>query len=150
MRITTTGRLYSVQDASELVGIRANVLFRWISVGEFRTARKTGELIPEQYFLTESDIKRLMSAIAASMGSKRTKSCPKILSWSPRPEDGLHYSTEDLAGAWGLSAHIVRRMFENESGVLKLNGCDAKRARRRTTLRIPSDVALRVRHRLCG
>lgn len=150
MRTTPTGCLYSVQDASELVGIRANVLLRWISVGEFRTARETEKLIPEQYFLTESDIKRLMSAIAASVGSQRSKSRPKILSWSPRPGDGLHYDTEDLAGAWGLSVHIVRRMFENESGVLKLNGGDTKRARSRTTLRIPSDVVLRVRRRLCG
>lgn len=139
-----------MQDASELVGIRANVLLEWISVGEFRNVRDAGRLIPEQYFFTEADIKRLMAAVAASVSSMRAASGPKMLTWSPKPEDGLHYHTEELAVAWGLSAHIVRRMFENESGVLKLSPGDAKQARRRTTLRIPSDVALRVRHRLCG
>jgi hypothetical protein len=138
-----------VQDASELVGIRANVLLEWISVGQFRSVRDVGRLIPEQYFFTEADIKRLMAAVAASVSSIRAGSGPKMLTWSPKPDDGLHYSTEELAIAWGLSTHIVRGMFENESGVLKPSPGDSKRMRR-ATLRIPSDVVVRVWHRLCG
>ena len=150
MRTTTKGVVYSVQDTSELVGIRPGVLLQWIAVGTFRTVNEISNLIPEQYFFTEPDVRRLMAAIAASVESKRAKSRPKILTWSPKPDDGLHYKTEQLARAWGLSAHIVRRMFENESGVLKLIAGDPKQTRRRVTLRIPSDVVLRVRRRLCG
>lgn len=133
-----------------MVGIRANVLLEWISVGQFRSVREAARLLPEQYFFTEADIKRLMAAVAASVSSMRAASGPKILTWSPKLDDGLHYCTEELASAWGLSNHIVRRMFENESGVLKPRSGDPKQTRRRATLRIPSDVVLRVWHRLCG
>ena len=87
IRTTTTGVLYSVQDASELVGIRANVLLEWISAGEFRNGRDAGRLIPEQYFFTEADIRRLMAAVAASVSSMRKASGPKMLSWAPKPDE---------------------------------------------------------------
>jgi hypothetical protein len=149
VRTTTRGVVYSVQDASELVGIRPGVLLQWMAVGTLRIVSEISSPIPEQYFFTESDIKRLMSAIAASVESKRAKSRPKILTWSPKTDDGLHYGTEQLARAWGLSSHIVHKMFENESGVLRLIAGDPEQTRCRVTLRIPSDVVLRVRRRLC-
>lgn len=133
-----------------MVGIRANVLLEWISVGQFRSVREVAKLLPEQYFFTEADIKRLLAAVAASVSSMRAASGPKMLTWSPKPDDGPYYCIEKLATAWGLSARIVRRMFKNESGVLKPTSGDPKQIGNRAALRIPPEVVLRVWHRLCG
>jgi transcriptional regulator GlxA family with amidase domain len=58
-----------------------------------------------------------------------------------------HFSPEDLAELWGLSADTLRRLFENEPGVLVIERSKAP-ARRYRTLRIPESVALRVHRRL--
>jgi hypothetical protein len=59
-----------------------------------------------------------------------------------------HYSASELAALWNLSLDTIRRIFENEPGVLVLGEGRPKRNRRRyTTLRIPESVAARV-HRL--
>ena len=58
-----------------------------------------------------------------------------------------HYSPSEIATMWSLSEDAVRRLFENEPGVLVLS--DAKPGMRRyRTLRIPESVALRVHRKL--
>jgi len=63
-----------------------------------------------------------------------------------------HFTPQTLATLWGLSATKVRRMFENESGVLRIGepsrriGRTLKRSYH--TLRIPGSVAERVYKRL--
>ncbi len=60
-----------------------------------------------------------------------------------------HYTPLELAGAWRLSVEVVRRLFENEPGVLIFGDARGTRSKRRyRTLRIPQDVAQRVYHRL--
>jgi hypothetical protein len=60
-----------------------------------------------------------------------------------------HYSASELAELWNLSLDTIRRIFENEPGVLVLGEDRGKRNRRRyTTLRIPESVAARVHRRL--
>ena len=58
-----------------------------------------------------------------------------------------HYSVSDLAASLSLSPDAVRRLFENEPGVLVLGGDDRPGKRRYTTLRIPKSVAERVYRR---
>lgn len=60
------------------------------------------------------------------------------------------YTVNQLAEEWGLSPEKIRELFRNEPGVIKLQDPDAskKRKRRYTTLRIPVEVAQRVRRRL--
>jgi hypothetical protein len=59
-----------------------------------------------------------------------------------------HYSVLELASAWNLSSDTIRRLFENEPGVLAIEGEARKFSRRRyVTLRIPESVALRVHRR---
>jgi hypothetical protein len=59
-----------------------------------------------------------------------------------------HYSVSELAKLWNLSENTIRRMFENEPGVL-LWASQAKRFKRAyTTLRIPESVMLRVHRKL--
>jgi len=60
-----------------------------------------------------------------------------------------HYSVQDIAELWSLSADAVRRIFEHEIGVLVLEGGGMRyRKRRYRTLRIPASVAERVHRRL--
>ena len=63
-----------------------------------------------------------------------------------------HYEPKELAARWGLSPTKVRRMFENEPGVL-LIGEPSRRVGRKLkrsyyTMRIPHSVAERVHRRL--
>jgi len=60
-----------------------------------------------------------------------------------------HYTVVELADRWNLSPDTIRKLFENEPGVLALEERGRKRGKRRyTTLRIPESVALRVHRRL--
>ena len=60
-----------------------------------------------------------------------------------------HYSPAELAALWGLSLNAVRRLFENEPGVLVLGRSGSGRPKRQyRTLRIPAPVAERVHRRL--
>jgi hypothetical protein len=55
-----------------------------------------------------------------------------------------HYSPAELGELWNLSADTVRRMFENEPGVLVFENPVRSSSRRFRTLRIPESVAERV------
>jgi hypothetical protein len=60
-----------------------------------------------------------------------------------------HYSPAEIAELWGLSVDSVRKMFENEPGVLVLGNTQPRRGKRSyTTLRIPEPVIERVHKRL--
>jgi len=67
-----------------------------------------------------------------------------------QPELSLerHYSVAELARLWSLSENTIRRMFEDEPGVLQLGASEKRFKRAYTTLRIPESVALRVHRRL--
>lgn len=59
-----------------------------------------------------------------------------------------HYSVSELGKIWNLSTNTIRRMFENEPGVLKLGAKEGRFRRRYTTLRIPERIAVRVQRQL--
>lgn len=58
-----------------------------------------------------------------------------------------HYSPAELADLWNLSADTVRRMFEEEPGVLVFENPVRSSSRSFRTLRIPASVAERVHSR---
>jgi hypothetical protein len=60
----------------------------------------------------------------------------------------LHYSGSELAELWGLSSDTIRRLFEDEPGVVTIGERNPRRKRRYVTLRIPQSVAARVHRRL--
>jgi hypothetical protein len=68
----------------------------------------------------------------------------------PTPDPGVerHYSVGELAKLWSLSEKTIRRMFENEPGVLQWGSQETRFKRGYTTLRIPESVMLRVHRRL--
>ncbi len=55
-----------------------------------------------------------------------------------------HYTVAEIAGMWNLSKDAVRRMFQNEPGVLVLGSRSRGRKRRYATLRVPLSVLERV------
>ena len=55
-----------------------------------------------------------------------------------------HYSVLQIAEMWSLSEKTVRRMFEDEEGVLQWGSQETRRKRGYVTLRIPESVMLRV------
>ncbi len=55
-----------------------------------------------------------------------------------------HYSVTEIAKMWALSEKTVRRMFEDEEGVLQWESPETRRKRGYITLRIPESVLLRV------
>lgn len=57
-----------------------------------------------------------------------------------------HYSVSEIAKMWALSEKTVRRMFEDEEGVLQWGSPETRRKRGYITLRIPESVMLRVHH----
>ena len=62
-----------------------------------------------------------------------------------------HYSVVEIAEMWGLSSGVVRRIFQNEPGVLAIGEPRPRFGRRRgkVTLRIPQSVLERVYRRHC-
>jgi hypothetical protein len=58
-----------------------------------------------------------------------------------------HFSVSEISEIWNLSKDTVRRMFQNEPGVLVLRGHPSGRKRRYAVLRIPQSVLERVHSR---
>lgn len=61
-----------------------------------------------------------------------------------------HYTVQEIAGMWKLSADVVRRIFEGEPGVLVIGEDGSRSKRRYRTLRVPESVMQRVYRRLCN
>jgi hypothetical protein len=59
-----------------------------------------------------------------------------------------HFSPQEIAAQWGLSDDSVRRLFQNEPGVLRIGEAKPRHKRRYLTLRIPQSVMERVHRRL--
>lgn len=59
-----------------------------------------------------------------------------------------HYSVAEVAAMWNLSQDAIRKIFQNEPGVLILGGPGVAHKRRYTTLRIPESVLQRVHRRM--
>jgi hypothetical protein len=59
-----------------------------------------------------------------------------------------HFTVAEVAELWNLSPDAVRRLFENEPGVLVLGDRGAGKTRRYRTLRIPQGVVECVHRRM--
>jgi hypothetical protein len=58
-----------------------------------------------------------------------------------------HYTVAEIAALWNLSSDAVRKIFQDEPGVLVLSKYGSHK-RRYTTLRIPESVFQRVHRRM--
>lgn len=59
-----------------------------------------------------------------------------------------HYTPAEVADLWRLNVETIRRLFQNEPGVMVLQGPVRKGKRPYKTIRIPYRVLERVRARL--
>jgi hypothetical protein len=84
-----------------------------------------------------------MSAVNSSFTS------PEIISERAVSDKAMerHYSVEEIGDLWGLSPRTVRRMFENEPGIIVFGNMGSLKKRRYITLRIPESVLVRVHRR---
>jgi len=58
---------------------------------------------------------------------------------------GRHFTAADLAELWKLDETTIRRMFQDEPGVMKVGKANRRDGKRDyVTLRIPESVVLRV------
>ncbi|MGC1798704.1 MAG: hypothetical protein WA713_21605, partial [Candidatus Acidiferrales bacterium] len=65
------------------------------------------------------------------------------------PVDEKHHTPAELGKTWALSVETIRRLFENEPGVLKVQNASGPTGRRQyKTLRIPASIAARVHRRI--
>ena len=56
-----------------------------------------------------------------------------------------HFSPSELATAWNVDESIIRKLFIDVEGVLKIGSTASKAGKRSyVTLRIPESIALRV------
>jgi len=60
-----------------------------------------------------------------------------------------HYSVIEISKLWALSQRTVRRIFENEPGVIMWGHTETRRKRGYRTIRVPESVLQRVHRRLC-
>ena len=59
-----------------------------------------------------------------------------------------HYSIDEISTLWGLSHKTIRRIFQNEPGVVELGTEESRSKRAYITRRIPESVMRRVHRRL--
>lgn len=59
-----------------------------------------------------------------------------------------HYAPNELANLWGMSGKVIRSIFLNEAGVLKIDRPEQRNKRGYCSLRIPQSTAIRVHRRL--
>src|ERR1700686_257834 len=72
----------------------------------------------------------------------------KRIGGEPRERKEPHYTPSELATEWGLSVDTIRRLFEDEPGVLKIGNPSPRIRQRRILVRIPFDVVQRVHRRI--
>jgi len=83
-----------------------------------------------------------MSGLATSNGLL----CPPPVETPAASE--RHYTPSEVAVLWRLSVEMIRRLFQNEPGVMVIQGPTRKGKRPYKTIRIPHSVLERVRARL--
>jgi hypothetical protein len=74
--------------------------------------------------------------------SERDARGPITIGISPAIE--RHYTVAEVAILWNLSLDTIRRLLENEPGVVVLTTATRRGKRRYKTLRIPESVLLRM------
>ncbi len=61
---------------------------------------------------------------------------------------GKHYSVQEISELWGWSENTIRRLFQNEPGVIKKGSPETRNKRKRWQLSIPESVVVRVHLKL--
>jgi hypothetical protein len=139
---------FSLAQAADMAGIAESLLILWIGTKHFSPSIEleskrpaTGEdlLGWNRFILTEEDVERLRKLV-----ENAAKKPPFI-------DEGQEiFTVAQVASLWHLSEDTIRRLFEDELGVLSKGDRNPRGKRRRVTLRIPRAVMERVRRKLAN
>jgi hypothetical protein len=156
---------FTIKQAAAKVGISEGLLILWISTGKFKPsielstrnhgltgtpkmaleafAGPDGEAFGwNRFLLTAEDVKRL-SAMVEQTAERKAR--------EPAHVPGRHYTAKQLAVEWGMSPDTIRKLFEDEPGVLRHGKNTSRRGKRRyLSIRIPEEVAQRIHNRRSG
>jgi hypothetical protein len=83
---------------------------------------------------------------AARMREANSK--PSLVPSVPGAYSERHFTVAEIGEMWNLSQDAVRKIFDDEPGVLVLGNGETRHRRRYTTLRIPQSVVQRVHRRM--
>jgi hypothetical protein len=131
---------YSLAEAATLLDVPADKILKLVQSGKIKpmTMSTTGGSVLERFFTAE-DLTRMGELLRDARRESNITSPPE-----PAAE---FYTVAQLAQMWNLSEDVIRKEFEQEPDVLKL--ARARKGKRPyKTLRIPKDVAERVRRRM--
>ena len=92
-------------------------------------------------------------AVALLQQSKKFQAWGKLRPEDLNPKlgqavDDKHFTPAQLAAAWAVHVKVIRNLFRDEPGVLKIGDRSPKHKRQYLTLRIPKEVAERVHKKL--
>lgn len=59
-----------------------------------------------------------------------------------------HYTVQELAKMWRCNEETIRRLFRDESGVIKIGSAETRFKRKHWVLKVPESVVIRVHQRL--
>lgn len=59
-----------------------------------------------------------------------------------------HYFVKEIGKLWGLSGEAVRKIFENEPGVIRIGRPEGLHRRKYFSLRVPESVMRRVHKKI--
>jgi hypothetical protein len=59
-----------------------------------------------------------------------------------------HYAPNELAELWGISGKVIREIFKNEQGVLRIDRPEQRNKRGYCSMRIPESIAIRMHRQL--
>jgi hypothetical protein len=134
--------IYELDEAADIAGMAPAALKRLIAAGKFTPSLKTTWVATQEVIhrFSEADIERLLKFVGP-----QSKPAPQ----TKFIDDGVQefFSVDEIAAMWNLSGDTIRRMFEDETGVITLGEKNPRGKRRRVTMRIPRAVMERVKKR---
>jgi hypothetical protein len=146
------GELFTTEQAAQLAGINLLDLLDMIDARKVKPSASARDSEGERFYFSRQDVRVIQQILAGnetkSPPLKEIKPSKPLKAWSPKADSDLHYTPTELSRAWELSVHTIRRLFEDESGVMKIGEPNPKRKRRYVTMRIPQAVAVRVYRKL--
>jgi hypothetical protein len=155
---------FNLQQAARMSGITEALLTLWVETERFtpsielpalplpdpshplhkNLSRDYAKSFEKDFVFTQADISRLRQMV-----EKASLKLPLDKVWT---DDGKqeNFSVAQVASLWELSPDTIRRLFENEPGVLLKGDKNPRGQRRRVMLRIPRSVMERVKHRMAN
>ncbi len=85
----------------------------------------------------------------SGLSALKTRELPKTIENGTASDTfEKHYSINEISHLWGLSQKTVRRIFEQEPGVVEIDNQKSRHKRTYVTRRVPESVLRRVHRKL--